>query len=286
MLNFALLDDLPAARDAIARGRFDRPILRATINDSEAARTLRARGYQVLATASGWEDPALRSADAFLDAGELNEFDLSLIRSTVVSDLLELSGWDVVGDQLRSRYWSGLDQLRTIARQHGDRPRFAFVHLPVPHAPIVFDQDGRPVAVDLRTPFDYGAGLIDDEVIRSRYRAQLPYVDGTFLGALDDALAALPDDAVVIVFSDHGPRSRLDATDDLRLHEAVDAFFAARTPGRTSVFPATVTPVNVLPILFDSYFGTDLPRSEDRAWVSGEEELLPLIELPQPELAP
>jgi hypothetical protein len=282
MLGFGLLDELPATRDAVAAGQFTRPLLRGTINDSAAFALLRGRGYRIVATASGWEDPALRGADTFLDAGELNEFELSLIRSTAASDLLALAGWDIVGDQIRARYRSGLAQLRTIADDAatGDRPVFGFVHLPAPHAPIVFDGQGGPVPVDLRTPFDYGAGLIDDAVIRDRYRAQLPYLDATFLEALDDALAAVPEDAVVVVFSDHGPRSRLDPTDELRLDEGVDNLVAVRTPGHPDLLPPSMTLVNLLPILFDTYLGTDLPRSADRSFVSGQDRELPWTEVP------
>ena len=134
---------------------------------------------------------------------------------------------------------------------------------------------GGPVPVDLRTPFDYGAGLIDPELIRERYRNQLPYLDATFLEALDATMSGLPDEAVIAVFSDHGPRSRLDPTGELRLQEAVDDLIAVRTPGRAKLLPNLVTTVNVLPILFDAYLGTHLPRSDDRSFVSGEEDLLP-----------
>jgi hypothetical protein len=284
MLGFGLLAELPTTREAVAAGDFPRPVLRGAINDAPALHLLRDRGYRIVATASGWEDPALRSADDFLDAGELNEFELSLIRSTAASDLLALTGWDVVGDQLRARYRSGLAQMRSIADTvaAGDGPTFAFVHLPVPHAPIVFDGEGGPVPVDLRTPFDYGAGLLDAGLIRERYRAQLPYLDATFLDALDATIASLPKEAVIAVFSDHGPRSRLDLTDELRLREAVDNLIAVRTPGRADLLPDDVTTVNVLPILFDAYLGTDLPRSADRSFVSFEEDLLPLTEVPAP----
>ena len=243
MFGFGLLDELPATREAVAAGQFTRPALRAAINDSAAFDLLREHGYRIVATASGWEDPALRGADTFLDAGELNEFELSLIRSTAASDLLAVTGWDIVGDQIRARYHSGLAQLGSIAQRMAadDRPVFGFVHLPAPHAPIVFDGQGGPVPVDLRTPFDYGAGLIDDTVIRDRYRAQLPYLDATFLDALDAAMATVPQDAVIVVFSDHGPRSRLDPTDELRLDEGVDDLVAVRTPGHSDLVPTSVT---------------------------------------------
>ena len=280
MFNFGLLDQLPETRDSVAAGRFPRPLLRGLVNDSAMSRLLRERGNRIMATASGWEDSAFRSADVFLDQGELNEFEIALLRSTAAWDLLRLTGWDLVGDQQRARVHGNLDQLRAIAEGMGDQPTFAFVHVPAPHAPIVFDAQGGPVPVDLRTPYDYGTGLVGSELIRTRYREQLQYLDRSFIEALDDALAALPKDAVVVVFADHGPRSRLDATDDLRLQEAVDILLAVRAPGRTGLLPDDTTLVNVLPAVFDAYLGTSLPRSADHSFVSGEVDLLPFVEVP------
>ena len=286
MFNFGLLDQLPETRDSVAAGSFPRPLLRGLVNDSAMSRLLRQRGYRIVATASGWEDAAFHSADVFLDQGEPNEFEIALLRSTAAWDLLGLTGWDLVGDQQRARVHDNLGQLRAIAADMGDQPTFAFVHVPVPHAPIVFDAQGGPVPVDLRTPYDYGTGLVDSELIRTRYRDQLQYLDRSFIEALDDALALLPKDAVVVVFSDHGARSRLDATDDLRLQEAVDNLLAIRAPGRTGLLPDDATLINVLPAVFDAYLGTSLPRSADCSFVSGEADLLPFVEVPAPSPTP
>ena len=45
--------------------------------------------------------------------------------------------------------------------------------------------------------------------------------------------------------------------------------FAAYTPGQTDLFGEGITPVNVLPILFNAYLDTDLPCHEDLSFASG-----------------
>jgi hypothetical protein len=90
---------------------------------------------------------------------------------------------------------------------------------------------------------------------------QTECVDRTVVPVLEAIVAADPD-AVVILFSDHGPQTLLsyEAPDDRGIHSRLANLFAARTPGRPDLFPDDVTLVNVLPILFDTYLGTDLPR--------------------------
>ena len=71
---------------------------------------------------------------------------------------------------------------------------------------------------------------------------------------------------MVILFSDHGPDVRLNWGNpaDPGLHDRVSNFFAARTPGKPSLFPDDITLVNVIPILFNSYYGMDLPTPVER----------------------
>lgn len=47
-------------------------------------------------------------------------------------------------------------------------------------------------------------------------------------------------------------------------------FFAARTPGHGTLFPDDMSPVNLMPILLNAYFGTDLEVHEYRAAWAGD----------------
>jgi hypothetical protein len=89
-------------------------------------------------------------------------------------------------------------------------------------------------------------------------------VDSLVGPALASIVAADPG-AVIIVFSDHGPQQILSWSDpdDAGTKARRANRFAARTPGHSSLFPDDVTLVNVLPVLFNVYFGTDLPLQPD-----------------------
>ena len=237
------------------------------MNDSSAFDVLRAHGYEIAATSAGYENAVLRQADIFLDSGELNEFEDTLIQATPISWLLTLTGWDVIGDQQRSRTRHEFDLLKDLAATPSSRPRFAFVHVPAPHAPMVFGKAGAPVAVDLEAWYQVAPIAADERrALVETFRGGLEYLNGLVFDAIDDVIAAAPPgrEPVIIVFSDSGSRWNLDDELSARLTERVSNFFAARTPGREGLFSDHITPVNVLPTLFDAYLGTDLPRSPDR----------------------
>jgi hypothetical protein len=83
-----------------------------------------------------------------------------------------------------------------------------------------------------------------------------------------DRITAADPEAVIILFSDHGARFDSGVTD-----EYYRTFFAARTPGHEGLFPDDVSPVNVLPLLENAYFGASFPIHDYQAWESGRLDL-------------
>jgi len=85
--------------------------------------------------------------------------------------------------------------------------------------------------------------------------------------ALKHIVAAKPS-AVVVLLSDHGPEELLDwnAPSEPGLGDRFANLFWARTPGFASLFPDDITLVNVLPMLFNAYLGTDIPLHGNDLW--------------------
>ena len=75
--------------------------------------------------------------------------------------------------------------------------------------------------------------------------------------------------AVVIVFSDHGPDAHLDwsAPDQRSVRRAQREPVCGEDTGTPGLFPDDVTLVNVLPILFNAYLGTDTAVASKRVLV-------------------
>ena len=80
--------------------------------------------------------------------------------------------------------------------------------------------------------------------------------------------------AVVIVMSDHGSRPP-GAPEDALLKNIL----AIRAPGQPDLLTSDLHPVDLLPAIFNEYFGTDLPRKVYRAWLNAPEHPLEMVEV-------
>jgi hypothetical protein len=247
------------------------PTIRMSMADNRAFQLADERGYATVAVGSGFEHVAARGADVYLDGGELNEFEISLLASTFAGDVVGAIAPTLASGQQADRIRYNLRVLPEIARSADRAPVLVFAHIPAPHQPTVFDADGDPLPVPLTGKFfgDSPAerGENSDEFL-SRYRAQLPYLNGLVLEAVDGILAASNEPPVIVLFADHGSASVIDwnaadpsEVDPARLMERTGAFFAALTPDREDVFPDDISPVDIFRLLFDAYWGTDFGRA-------------------------
>jgi hypothetical protein len=249
---------------------------------------LAAAGYETVAFTSGYELVALRSAHRFIDTGELNELEVDLIGETILEQPLgALVGDSVKMDSIRRRTLATVPAVAALAAEPSTTPRFVFVHLPMPHPPFVFGPDCE--AVPGSEPY-YMLG--DDGVPRKppdRYAAELALTadqaactERLAIETVDGILAGAGKDAVVIVFSDHGPDTTLNWFDPQQpaIAQRLDNFFAARTPGHDGLFRDDITLVNVMPALFRTYLGVDLPDQPDTSYFRVPGEGLVAVDAP------
>ena len=235
------------------------------INDNAVFAFLRGRGYGIDAVSSGFEEVALRQADRFIDTGQLSEVELLTFRHTGVGPIATVLAPDIFADQQRARIDAVFDAGAELAREPHDRPSFAFIHVPSPHAPVVFDGSGGPVeARDLPSFYEdsaIGRG-ISRETYGHGYTGQVDYLNGRTIDLVDKILASSTRPPVILVMSDHGSASGFDFGDSTGsdVDERSANFFAALTPGRSDVFEDDGTLVNVFGRLFQSYF--DRPHQD------------------------
>ena len=270
-LNLDYVEHVPTL-EQVADGReAQQPTIRHAIANSEAFDQVRARGYDVIAVASGFEEVSARQADVWVDSGQLNEFEISLIGSTFGGNII---GWllpDFASAHQRDRILRNLRVLPEIAAKRDRPPAFVFAHIPAPHQPTVFGEDGAPIAVPITDGYFADSPMErreDPTEFNERYRAQLPYLNELILTAVDGVLEHSSEPPVVLLFADHGSASRTDwnqtnpyTVDPTILLERTGTLFAALTPGHVGLYPDDISPTDMLRLLFDAYFGTDYGRA-------------------------
>ena len=258
--------------------------VRAAINESPAIDLLHEHGYSITASSPGYESVVLRQADTFLDSGGVNEFERHLLRRTLLIDIIGFLAPSWLPNEHRNRVHSNFRDLRMVARSESDHPRFTFVHVASPHAPNVFRTDGSPIPVSNPRAL-YGdtpelMGISRSE-FAAQVRGQVTYLNSITLAAVEEVLQVSAEPPVIVVMSDHG--TRMDVTygdpSDPDLGERMGNLFAAYTPGRDGLFGEGITPVNVLPIIFNTYLGTHLACQPDHAFATGPHSLFDLHRL-------
>ncbi|HKG56019.1 MAG TPA: hypothetical protein VKA85_02115, partial [Candidatus Limnocylindrales bacterium] len=246
------------------------------INDNEVFRELRSRGYEIVALSAGFEEVALRSADRFIDTGQLNEVEILTFRQTLLGNLISFVAPDVFAASQRARIDAAFSEAARVASEPHTRPRFFFIHVPSPHAPVVYDASGGPVAArDLTTFYEESGparGLTRAQ-FGAAYSGQIEYLNRKAVGLVDDIRRASSSPPVILVMSDHGTASDFRFSDPEHgdLDERSSNFFAAFTPGHDAIYDDDITLVNVFGRLLDAYFGTHHDAQPDTlyTWTGG-----------------
>ena len=195
---------------------------------------LRSMGYRIVTLTSGYAEVRVGDPGEVVDVGPWNELEQTVLRSTLVGEVVDADRAAQAAGE-RDRVRRELDYLVDLAREPASSaPLFAFIHVPAPHPPMVFDADCSARPLDDLTDHVAGEALAPDGARAiAAQRDQTTCVDSLVSQALSDVVAARPN-AVVIAFSDHGPDELLD-WDRPDAHGMDDRFsnlFWARTPAR------------------------------------------------------
>lgn len=133
-------------------------------------------------------------------------------------------------------------------------PHFVYAHLMIPHQPFMFDRNGA---------------LIDSAFFRSwnsyegQYIYTMKYIEELVTDILKNADPANP--PVIIIQSDRGARIRKNNEELPGFPQEMlrNVLYALYLPGYDiSTIPQDVNPINTLPIIFNHYFGDNIPLME------------------------
>jgi len=268
-LNLDYLDDLVAAQDPASE---DHGPIYGRLADHAVGHFLRDRGYRYVHVGSTY-DPTETSALADLNPRIDGPSDF-------VDALFDTSALPAIARRLRIRtnasarerhYQVGRFQLDTLDGLVGEPgPKFVFAHILLPHPPYTFASDGRFLTNE------EDEGLTNQE----GYAQQLVYLQAR-IEALVDRLLARPEAErpIIVLQADEGPYPPDYARNVIGYDwasaptEALEIKFgifnAMYLPGSEAPdLPATLSSVNTFRLIFDAYFGADLPLLPDRTFTS------------------
>jgi hypothetical protein len=231
---------------------------------------LKELGYRHVHVANWWEPSATNAtADDVHRYEAASEFSSAVLRMSLLG---AIGAGASLGPYDRPvLYEHTLFEFRVLEATADDPgPKFVFAHFLVPHPPYVFNADGsfvrdEPIATE-------------DE--REGYLRQMEYTNRRILGLVDRLLDRPPDERPIILLqADEGPFPvRYDADEwrfDWRnattaeLEEKFGILNAYHMPGvdpEAAGLYAGITPVNSFRVVFNAYFGAELPLLPDRVF--------------------
>lgn len=219
-------------------------------------------GYEYHHVGSWWgPTKANPMADVNVTWVGLPEFSMALYETTPLPAIAGPALPRIQYDHVRMQF----ARVASIARL--SQPTFTFAHFLVPHDPYVFDPDGRYVSPDeaARRPSD------------ENYLRQLLYTNRQIEELVDALLGAPGPEPIIVIQSDEGPfPSRFTANqEEFQWREATTAevekkmliLNAYHLPGvgHAPLYPS-ISPVNTFRLIFDLYFGGELPLLPDRSF--------------------
>jgi hypothetical protein len=245
----------------------DQPALaRQALNQAPLVEELRELGYSIIANAQAWDEPSLRRVDVYLEGTGVNEFEREVWSHRLPGLLWETVRGPVTNqDYLEPWVHDAFEAFSEAASRPIDGPRFAFIHVPSPHFPIIFRADGT--RADPVFGYDHPDQIdASEQELRAAYAEQVEYVNGRILEALDQV--PIPEDAIILMMSDHGPEIGLDWYDARRsdLRSRMGAFLAVRNAPMRFSDDANVS--SVLLEVLRAWGRVDAPPLEDRYFVT------------------
>jgi hypothetical protein len=227
------------------------------IHHNVVGRTLQSAGYRWIQLGSWWQ-PTTQNSSADQNIRFTDE---SQVPDELFGRLVEPAEGRPFRTTSYGRVLFQFDALSKLADRPG--PKFVFAHIVSPHAPYVFDRQGRYLPIEVARQREEGDNYVDQLIAVNRMVLDLV-----------DRLLAVPAARrpVVIIQSDEGPFDGepyswqpVDPNQMARKFPILNAYYFP-DGDRGDLYP-TITPVNTFRLVFDHYLGRDLPMLPDRNFI-------------------
>ena len=271
-LNMESLDSLAATKGPASN---DLGPIYALLQDNAAGQFLEAHGYRYVNIGS-WYNPTqtIRIADQNLFWNATSDFDAMLDKTTFGPTLASILNLPVMPTDDAIHRNNALYQFSVLPGvEQEPGPKFVVAHILLPHPPYVFDPNGSyPSAAEQ-------AGRTEAQA----FGAQMTYLNAQVRSIVTGLLSRPSDQQpIVVIQADEGPYPDPYQADEVHFdwstatsdeleakYGILDAFYlpGAAVAGTPEPY-STVTSWNTFPIVFDRYFGANIPLLPDRSFTS------------------
>jgi hypothetical protein len=237
--------------------------------------SLRPLGYKFVTFASGFDFTEDPECDLFLTPyPQINGFHRMVLESTPIHRLFPRGAMEDSYTMTRDRTVFLCETLPKVARMA--EPTFTFAHILAPHPPFVFGENGEDVSPhEIRYYLNDGSAFQgyygDGNAYVLGYRQEVAYLTRAVEKAIEGILANSPEPPIIILQSDHGSGLRLNlgGAEGTDHHERMSILNAFYLPGGKSAgLHQGMTPVNTFRMIFNNYFGTELPFLPEESYYS------------------
>lgn len=240
----------------------DMPVYHDYIKHSPVRSHLAEFGYKMVAFETGYFWNEVTDADVYIVANDnplekvkqgkdVSEFEVMYLRTTALR----------AADELKSKLAQNIiKNIRTPEEKHHDRvifaldqlgqvpnlpgKKFVYAHILAPHAPFVFNPDGR---------------YNPNDAVNPGYLNAISFVNSRVIPIVKSIISNSKVPPIIILQGDHG----WDEDNRIQIFNA----YYLPNGGAADVYP-TITPVNTFRIVFNRYFGDSLPLLKDTSYFS------------------
>ena len=250
----------------------DRPRMWVYLKHSAARRLLAENGYVFVAFDTGYFDSSIEDADVYYSNASkgalginkiapINSFEMILIKTSAIKLLKDASLYvpkfmrlSEEGPKMihRDQVLFSLDKLGSVPTTL-QSPKFVFAHIVAPHLPIVFGPNGEKVGF-------HNSG--EKESYSKGYIGEIEYLNKRLLSIVKNIIANSKNPPIIIIQGDHGYENAPVENRMLILN----AYYLP--DGGDKLLYPSITPVNSFRVVFNYYFGTNLPLLDNISYFS------------------
>jgi hypothetical protein len=254
--------------DEIEENSNDHHLAYKLVEKNKVMSFLKSKGYVIANTDSGYEiSRTIQSANLNL-CGENQLFNSEFLVMTLRNSILNPIYVKMFEPGFRERTLCTFDEIPKVQFKT-DKPVFVFSHILLPHGPYFWGPNGEHL-----TPGKYTLEGGYDRPVEG-YLDQLQFVNKKMKVMIEEILSSSNRQSIIVIQSDTGPsiNYQIGEVNEKMIKERLSTVTFVYLPNNQDVFYEGITPVNVFPIIFNTFFDENFEILEDKSYFSLEENV-------------